>query len=906
MIQLDAFTAAASGKLSPTDFWAKLSDGTKGIPAGWLPVKDHAADVAACAEALLKQTLLGPRLARLGNLERLSEGQVARIGYLAALHDMGKFNHGFQNKRLHNPPFTAGHVREVMALFSGQDYEVLGRLSRALPLDFMQKWTVDPSAIGALLMATICHHGRPYVPDGTHYQARYWSIDGGIDPIDGLAELEYLARTWFPAAFASDTEPLPSTVPFQHGLSGLMMLADWIGSDSGRFFPLSNGVEQNRMVQSRNRARQALVDVGLDVDIARISLGPRAPAFQMVSDKPNPRPVQRAVMDLPIPAAGNLVLVEAATGVGKTEAALIRYLALMQSGEVDGLYFALPTRTAATQIYQRVTAAVRRAFPNEDHRPPTVLAVPGYLIADGVAARGRLTGFEVLWDDDPNSLMRYRGWAAENSKRYLAGAVVVGTIDQVLLSSLRVNHAHLRATSLLRHLLVVDEVHASDAYMTRLLERVLGFHLRAGGHALLLSATLGSEARGRLFVASGIALPPMDLAEARRLPYPLVSHGQVGAPANAVQVIETEPDKIIHVQLTPVADDPTAVADLALNAAARGARVLVVRNTVRDAVSTQLALEAMALERGLQEKLWTCVGRPATHHARFAKEDRELLDQRIEVEFGQRRPGGGLVAIATQTIQQSLDLDADLMLSDLCPMDILLQRAGRLHRHWRDNRAEGFRSACLIVLTPAERDLGPRIGLGGRAFGRRGIGTVYDDLCILEATWRELEKRPRLAIPTMNRDLVELTTHSEALAAIVNGLGGRWSDHWVYIRGKEAAQKGLGSVQTLDRDTDVFGQFAYPDQKDQGVIGTRLSEETDRRAVFDQPPIGPFGQAVAELQVRGFQAQGVPADTEPVLLEQTEIGFTFLFGAHTFLYHRLGLELVTKEEASPTDEPDAT
>ena len=135
-------------------------------------------------------------------------------------------------------------------------------------------------------------------------------------------------------------------------------------------------------------------------------------------------------MDLAIPSGGSLTLIEAATGVGKTEAALIRYLYLMQAGEVDGLYFALPTRTAATQIYQRVTAAVQRAFPDEQFRPPTILAVPGYLVADGVPARGRLPSFEVLWDDDPDSRMRYRGWAAENSKRYLAGAVDITNAKQ--------------------------------------------------------------------------------------------------------------------------------------------------------------------------------------------------------------------------------------------------------------------------------------------------------------------------------------------------------------------------------------------------------------------------------------------------------------------------------------------
>lgn len=121
--------------------------------------------------------------------------------------------------------------------------------------------------------------------------------------------------------------------------------------------------------------------------------------------------------------------------------------------------------------------------------PSVVLAVPGYPEVDGAKGQ-RLAPFEVLWPEEVREQLctRYRGWAVENPKRYLAGAIIVGTIDQVLLSTLAVSHSHLRATSLLRLLLVVDEVHASDSYMTRLLEAVLERQVAAGGHALLMSA----------------------------------------------------------------------------------------------------------------------------------------------------------------------------------------------------------------------------------------------------------------------------------------------------------------------------------------------------------------------------------------------------------------------------------
>jgi CRISPR-associated endonuclease/helicase Cas3 len=161
---------------------------------------------------------------------------------------------------------------------------------------------------------------------------------------------------------------------------------------------------------------------------------------------------------------------------------------------VDSLYFALPTRVAASQLYKRVQDTLDRLWPEN---PPLALrALPGYVAADGQEARA-LPDFKVLWADNPDDQAAPQRWAGENAKRFLAAPVAVGTIDQALLGALQVAHAHLRHATLARSLLVVDEVHASDAYMTVLLEQLLKAHLNCGGHAVLLSATLGSSARSR-------------------------------------------------------------------------------------------------------------------------------------------------------------------------------------------------------------------------------------------------------------------------------------------------------------------------------------------------------------------------------------------------------------------------
>lgn len=210
----------------------------------------------------------------------------------------------------------------------------------------------------------------------------------------------------------------------------------------------------------------------------------------------------------------------------------------------------MPTRTAATRLHDRVTATVERLFP-EDQRPPVVQAVPGYIKADDVEATRLPDSYAVRWDES----IQHRGWAAESSKRYLAGPIAVGTVDQALLSTLQASHAHMRGTALLRHFLVVDEVHASDAYMTQLLDRVLDQHLAAGGHALLMSATLGASARVHLTTEDGPELPSVDDAEAEV--YPLVTHVDADrTDPTPIHAASSDASKTVEPQLCGEADAP--------------------------------------------------------------------------------------------------------------------------------------------------------------------------------------------------------------------------------------------------------------------------------------------------------------------------------------------------------------
>jgi CRISPR-associated endonuclease/helicase Cas3 len=876
----------------PTSFWGKLERGTDGTTIAWHPLADHCADVAACCKAILEGTLLRQRLAKLAGRQDFSQQQVERLSVFAALHDVGKFNQGFQNKALPNRGPTAGHVGEIINLLQSDSQEQR-RLSEALSARQLLAWGEEPEVPEGLLAASICHHGRPVQPHGVANSV-HWRPLGSLDPIQGVSQLVDRTRVWFPRAWRNGGELLPAAAELQHAFSGLVTLSDWLGSDR-RFFAFSDAGDGDRFAVAEAAAKRALTATGLDARISRASLGTKPFSYGEVFGF-EPRAAQRAMLELDVSKQERLTVLEAETGSGKTEAALGHYYRLFQDGAVDGMYFALPTRTAATQLHRRVVRAVERMFPDES-RPPVVLAVPGYLGIDD-ASGYRLPGFQVLWTDDPDERFRFRGWAAEHPKRFLAGAVVVGTIDQVLLASLVVNHSHMRAVSLLRNLLVVDEVHASDAYMNRLLETILERHACAGGHALLMSATLGSVARTPLLSAAGAKDEVVSIKGAIEKPYPSVVHFSSKSEPTWIRLPAAEQSKTIAVSLQPAMSRPDAVACFALAAAQAGSRVLVIRNTVRDCIDTQVALEALVGVRDSHDVLFECRGVPAPHHSRFARQDRLLLDEAIEAFFGKGAALADRIAVATQTVQQSLDLDADLMITDLCPMDVLLQRLGRLHRHAGHPRPPGYEVPCLEVLVPASRDLTPLISRNGEARGGHGLGTVYEDLRVLEASWRQLEAHPELHIPTMNRALVEQTTHPEALSQLVAELPEAWHRHAEHLQGALLADRRMAvwnlctwSVSFLDTDCQ------FPSGELDRRILTRLGEG-DRLVSIDPPLPGPFGNPVRQLTVPARLARGVGSDEKPQNIKEVAGGFSFRFGRRSFTYDRLGLRVESARCAS--------
>lgn len=833
-------------------------------------LEHHCADVAAVFEALIDDRVLRERF-RVAAGGALPAVTIERLKVLAFLHDFGKLNSLFQFK-VRDPSLHAGHTTEAMQCCNVPELHALLGLE-----EIRSRWG---AATDALFRAMLAHHGRPAneprAPGGG--DPELWRPRDGYDPRATAALLGERARAWFPTAFAAGPD-LPEDPRFAHQFAGTLALADHLGSDE-KLFTFEPDPDPDYIRRARRVAARAVTSGKLRRGTWAAATA--APTVVHLFDHPAPRPAQRAVADAPLDTP--LLILESETGSGKTEAAVLRFAALLRAGHVDGLYFAVPTRAAAKQLHGRVEKALRRLL-SAEIEAATVLAVPGCLRVNDKDG-SRIGRFEVWWEDEPGRDAALGRWSAEASRNFLSAPAAVGTVDQVLLAGLRVKWAHMRGASASRNLLVIDEVHASDAYMTKLLHGFLRDHLAIGGHALLMSATLGATARSRLVSHRERAdCPPLD--EATEAPYPALTL-VVGGAHRTERIGNTETGKTVSVVTERMLGNPGAVAARAVAAAHAGARVLVVRNTV---TSAQAVFDA-ARRQGADDVLLQVEGVSTLHHGRFSAEDRHRLDDAVEAALGKDAPRArGALVIGTQTLEQSLDIDADLLVTDLCPVDVLLQRIGRLHRHAGTARPAGFETPRCRVLVPEH---GLDAGLKGRLL-QHGLGQaqdgggVYVDLLSLRATWRLIERKPTWKIPAMNRMLVERATHPEALEALARRLGPEWRRHRLSVDGKQGADRNHAWRNRLDRTAKFDHQLSFPaDSEEQ--IRTRLGDDGPRIELPD-PVTGPFGLPVRtfNLPAHVFKKDFPTGEQIEAAEAQPAPDFRLTVGSHVFEYDRAGI-----------------
>lgn len=825
--------------------WGKLNEDTGAVQ----PLAAHLADVAAVMEGILKSPLSQRRMERLLG-EVPQESLTARLCVLAAWHDFGKISPMFQLKRREKmerltPKRSRNHIDTAInamtdAAFANKFVKMVSPISAWFGENESEEAYDVLSQYFSIILS---HHGSSLTDNRIlrGNQGSCWNASADYDPWRALEELMKLSRRWFPEAFGPEGQLLPPNAQLQHLYAGTLMLADWIASDN-RLFPFCGEKgrpsvnEEDPIVYARANVPAVLKDIGWDPSDRRPS---KTPGF-CAQFGFSANAVQKAVDGLSLSPEGGLYILEAETGSGKTEAALRLYTRLFSAGLVDGLYFANPLRFAATQLFERMVAFSRNSF--GEGALPVTLAVPGYLRVDDQMGL-RLPKYQVDWGELNR---RGMGWSAESPKRFLAAPLASGTVDQALMATLLVPHAHMRAAALQRSLLVIDEVHSSDAYMSKLIYDLILWFSLLGGHVLLMSATLGGSDRQAYLDAwrrskqaglMGFKRPSLSFDEAWRCAYPLLStpDGEVALPN------QSQLQKTVAMRLGPLLTDAEAVAELAaelFNSSPDGEPcVLILRNTVRQA---RLTLEALK-KRLPADSIFSVNGILAAHHSRYAREDRRLLDREVERRFGKAgnpldQKRRGCVLVATQTLEQSLDVDFDLLITDLCPADVLLQRIGRLHRHARTARPEAFAGPQCGVLAPhGEYDW--LLAKEARRFGY-GEDRAYENLLSLAATWRLIQDNPQWTLPRQNRWLVESAAHPGALEALGRQLGNkRWEENARRIEGSDMAKKQMADLSSMKWQEGFCSNVI---SRDAGHMVTRLGM-MDRTVKIEPAAASPFG-----------------------------------------------------------------
>lgn len=685
-------------------FWAKYGDGS----AGSLSLVQHLTDVAGVILPVAEHLLPPARLRLLG--ERCGGDLDKILRFAAWSHDVGKASPWFQGKvpELNERVLNAGYPaiiappQEVRAMAHGlvSAYTVVdwlaARATRKPSVRVKRAWF---SILGG-------HHGAfpsmekkpaPLINEPAEWKdARFRLLDLGVRHL-GLTQADI-------DTFAQ----LSWEIPDQAVVTGLLVAADWVGSSTWNFpYDCDSGTDQERRAIEGQR---------------RMNLGGRwtpspvdSEAFQQRFSLPSGsamRPVQEAVVETVRTMDGpGLILVEDATGGGKTEAALMAADVWADRLGMDGVFFGQPTRVTSDAMFNRVLTWLENS--PETGEVSTILAHGkaqfnrDYLSLFGQGRPTNVYGSDIVDSGlSPEANAWFRG-----RKTGLLASVVIGTIDQLLFAALKSKHVVLRHLGLFGKVVILDEIHAADDFMTVYLTRILEWLGVYGVPVIALSATLPPARRQELVDAYATGASQFETEH-------VVVEESVGYPRitwvrgdTSGTVLPDPGDRARRTRVDFLPGDLEEMAAAVVEAARTGGCIAAICNTV------SRAQQLFELLDGAVENL-------SLLHSRFLTDHRVDLEEGLVVALGREGSDArlsGRVVISTQVIEQGLDLDFDLMFSDVAPVDLLIQRMGRLHRHdFAPGVRPGDKAEARFVITGCS-EFGDRI----TPEFPRGIEAVY-------------------------------------------------------------------------------------------------------------------------------------------------------------------------------------
>lgn len=707
-----AVPCSAASELSDLarSFWAK-----SGNTDSWLSVAQHLMDAADVAGYLFDEYLSDHHRCLMASVWDGDRAKArATFVFLAGAHDVGKVSPQFACQRQDMAELIRAQGLGVMRK---KDYAERAFLPHGLVSQFALQEAIaagggDPRRGRQWAILVGIHHGRypdPGFVHVAHQQYKYQEGSAADDPLWGQARAEVLQwmarRSGFPLSAPGTALPeLPIAVASAY--ASALVIADWLASNED-YFPLRPRPDG----EGAKRSICAYPELTADQQCERAERGWTRASFPSPLRLPaaptcatadfyrhrfawpasyQPTCAQREAVEIAASEDPDLMIVEAPPGSGKTELAFAAAEELMRARGLQGVFVALPTQATTNAMFERVTSWLTSILGDEPQRLGIQLAHGRNSLNESFVKlldRGR-SPLEV-YDDEEDMGLHASRWMGQRWRSTLS-PVVVGTIDQVLLAALKSRHVLVRHLGLMGKVVVIDEVHAADEYMETYLEAALTWLGMYGIPVVLLSATLPPARRRALLDAyrrgRGSSDEGADSVEGV-IGYPVIS--TVSSRGVRAHEIEGEAEAAKRIIPTQV-DTPEGIAELLDRELVDGGCAVVIRNTVREAQATYDAVRAV-------------FGRQQTTllHSRFLAAERASRDRRMLELFGKdsaRRPERHVV-VATQVIEQSLDVDFDLMITDPAPMDLILQRIGRLHRHERADRPASLRDArCLVLM----------------------------------------------------------------------------------------------------------------------------------------------------------------------------------------------------------------
>jgi len=777
--------------------WGKTVDKT-GVKR---PLLFHMLDTAGVALAIWESTLQQDGRDYFANAVGLADNPLTAcnlIAFWAGFHDIGKAFPQFQEQRKVPNPLKHGRVSSiVIPTILIEEFGYQGALARQLA-------TVLGGHHGIFPRSADLH----CIPDS--------KLGGAV----WAAKRQALAKRFHEML---DNPPAHTikilAQPVAMALAGFISVADWIASNED-FFPFGLeelGTEEYAQ-RSHERAINALKSMHWSEWIPPDTTQEMHRLFSEVR-KHGANDLQQTVAELAARLeTPGLVIVEAPMGEGKTEAAM--YLADTWAVKLKqrGCYFALPTQATSNQMFGRVREFIDARY--SDYAVNLML-LHGHAALSAEFATlkenaSRIERFNDIGSDEdaPNNTSPSNIIAADwftSRKRGLLAPFGVGTVDQILLAVLQTRHVFVRLFGLAHKTVIVDEVHAYDAYMITLLERLLEWLASLRCSVVLLSATLPKERTSALMTAyaKGAGLKSADWSDVlKRNAYPRVMW--LCGEEQGAKTVQTSPRSTKNLRIEwvdgslPESEAETfALGQKLRDVLARGGCAAVICSTVDRAQSVYKALKPFfpAVNAG--------DGHPELDlfHARYLFKDREEREKRSLLRFG--KPGSEVdcgeegkkpvhrpyraVLVATQVIEQSLDLDFDLMITDMAPVDLILQRAGRLHRHSRDNRPRILCEPSLWICTP-------EIGKDGLPTFDSGTEAVYGGEWghILFRSWLSLNGKSRIDIPQDVEGLID-SVYGETTppADISLVLHKRWEESHERLRRKRDSYISMAEVNSI-------------------------------------------------------------------------------------------------------------